>query len=108
MALSTQLISDLSVFLNTSEFGETGTLVPVSGSTKTITFVRQTLTDQIYIEPGYADTDQFSIAQSAYSQPIPGDHITDSNNVVWIVEPGARFQAGLWLVPVKSDLRIRA
>ena len=109
MTLKTQIASDIStVFLNYDEFAESGTVLTVAGATIPILFIRAGITDQIGIEPGYADSDTFVVSQAVYAQPKQGDQITDESSVVWLVESGARLNAGMWDVPVKSDRRVRA
>ena len=108
MTLKAQMTSDIStVFLNTNEFAEVGTLTS-GGNTSSITFIRAGMSDLSPIDPGYADTESFLCAASDYTSPAIGDTITDSEAVVWIVEPGSRLDAGMWTVPVKSDRRVRS
>ena len=89
-------------------FSESGTVETADGSTTSVTFSRSPMTDLALVEPGYADTQTFEVSKAKYQNPKPGDRITDSADIEWIVEPGARDNAGVWSIPVKSDRRLRA
>ena len=109
MTLKARITADIgTVFLNTDEFAETGTLTTAGGASSSLTFIRASMGDLAPIEPGYADVESFLCSAASYAQPQVGDTITDANAVVWIVEPGARLDGGAWSVPVKSDRRVRS
>lgn len=101
-----QMAADNEIVL-AGEFSEPGVLVTVDGVTKSITFIRTGTTDQLMMEPGYADMDTFNTSKAQYPQPKPGDTIT-AGGVEWLVEPGAKLAGSMWSIPVKSDRRVRS
>lgn len=108
MTLQSQMALDIeTVFLNETEFAESGTVSTVDGASLTISFVRTGTTDQLMMEPGYADMDTFNTSKAQYPQPKPGDTIT-ADGVEWLVEPGAKLAGSMWSIPVKSDRRVRS
>lgn len=109
MTLKAQMTADIeTVFLNTNDFAETGTVTPVSGPSFSIAFIRNGTSDLAAIDPGYADMDQFCTSKAQYAEPHIGDTITDADGAAWLVEPGARISGDWWTIPVKADRRLRS
>ena len=96
------------VFLNTNDFAETGTVTPVSGPSFSIAFIRNGTSDLAAVDPGYADIDSLTTSKAQYAAPHIGDVILDGDGVSWIVEPGARISGDAWTIPVKADRRLRS
>ncbi len=89
------------------EFSEAFDLVAVDGTEKVVRGILSGMSDQVMVEPGYADTNTLGTSDVEYPQPKPGDRLIDSKGVEWIVGEGARLNHGLWSIPVKSDRRVR-
>lgn len=96
------------LILNTEGMAESGTVRTVAGATLSILFTRGGISELANIDPGFADTQSFRTSKTYYPDPKPGDVITDADGVSWIVETNPLGRTDRWVIPVKSDRRVRA
>ena len=113
MSFQDQVKLDNSVFFNTAEFAETATLTTVSGDEYDVKIVRLGQSEFVSADPGQADSDTFEICKVNVEDEIylsPNDRITTSDEIVWVVQTGIRYDGigGTWTASVLSDGRIGA